>query len=146
MQAITCFIVSLSVLIILANPNITLEPIFIIGAVIAVFGLMLETIADNQKYTFKNSNPDKFMQTGVWSIIRHPNYTGEIVFWIGLSISALCSPYGYIGIVSPLWIAFILIRFSGIPLLRDKWEERYGDLPEFQAYKKKSWYLFPYIY
>jgi len=146
MQALTCFIVSLSVLLVLANAEAALTPIFIIGIGVALLGLAIETIADNQKYSFKNRHPDTFMQQGLWANIKHPNYTGEILFWIGLAVAALSSPYGYFALLSPLWISFILIRFSGIPLLRDKWEARYGQRADFQEYKKNSWYLFPYIY
>ncbi len=146
MQALTCVLVSISALLVFANQNPKLDLIFFLGVGIALVGLGIETIADNQKYKFKNNFPDKFMQTGLWKKIRHPNYTGEIIFWIGLSIAALSSSYGYLAFLSPIWISFILIRFSGIPLLREKWENRYGLQEEFKDYKERSWYLFPYIY
>lgn len=146
MQALTCVIVSLPAIIIYTFDNINHAPFSFIGYTIAVIGLLIETIADHQKFHFKSKNPTQFMQSGLWRRIRHPNYLGEILFWVGISLSALIFPYGWIGLLAPIWISFILIRFSGIPLLKEKWKKRYGDQQAFKKYLSKSWNLVPYIY
>jgi len=146
MQALTCVIVSLSVLILFSEIAPEMSLWFLCGIGIATFGLLLETIADHQKYTFKNNHPDSFMNSGVWKKIRHPNYTGEMLFWLGLSITALNISNGYVALVSPFWISFILLRFSGIPILRRNAEKKYGADTAYQKYVSDSWYLFPYLY
>ena len=123
--------------------------IFNTGAVIAFVGFLIESIADYQKYIFKLNNPNNFMSKGLWSKLRHPNYTGEILFWTGLwiaCISALNLNLSLIGFIGPVWIIILLLKFSGIPPLEKKWEEKYGNNTSFQSYYDKSWKLIPYIY
>jgi len=136
----------LPALIVFSSDDVGLDILFILGAVIATGGLILESIADQQKFVFKNTYPHRFMNSGVWKNLRHPNYTGEILFWLGLSTTTLGLNNGYWAILSPLWISFILIKFSGIPILKKTVEEKYGADPEYQKYVDGSWYLFPYIY
>lgn len=145
-QAVTCFLVSLSALIIFSDATRSIDVFFIAGLVVALGGLLLEIIADYQKYDFKSQHPKRFMQTGVWRMVRHPNYTGEILFWLGLSIAAVGSPYWLYGFISPLWISFLLTKFSGVPILQKKWETNYGDQQAYQEYKANSYKLIPFIY
>ena len=120
-----------------------------IGIVIAILGFLIESIADKQKYSFKKENPDAFIQTGLWTNIRHPNYLGEILFWVGiflLSISGFENSIVFVGIISPSWIIFLLLKFSGIPPLEKKWAEKYKDNNQFQVYYHRSYKLIPGIY
>jgi len=145
-QAVTCFIVSLAALFIFSDGNRPLDFWFYIGSILSAIGLLIESVADMQKYRYKNLHPEKFMNKGLWKSIRHPNYSGEILFWLGLSICAIGSPLGFLGIISPIWISFILIRFSGIPILKKKWALNYGDQKAYQEYLEKSYNLIPFIY
>jgi steroid 5-alpha reductase family enzyme len=113
---------------------------------LAGFGLALEVVADSQKFRFKRSNPKQFMKSGVWSLLQHPNYSGELLFWWGLFIACLPFTVWYYTILGPIWISLIIIRFSGISILQKKWMENYGDDPEFQAYQKRTSKLIPFIY
>jgi steroid 5-alpha reductase family enzyme len=120
-----------------------------LGIGIAIIGFLIETIADMQKYSFKKENPDTFIQSGLWTYIRHPNYLGEILFWIGvflISISGFENSIVFFGAISPLWIIFLLLKFSGIPPLEKKWAEKYKDNNQFQVYYKRSYRLIPGIY
>jgi steroid 5-alpha reductase family enzyme len=120
----------------------------ILGIVIWFFGWIIETLADQQKFSFKQKNPDSFYQGGLFSKIRHPNYLGEILVWIGIFVFTLpiYSGWTWLALVSPVWIVILLVGISGIPLLENKAWKKYGDDPEFQKYLKNSWRLFPYIY
>jgi steroid 5-alpha reductase family enzyme len=145
-QAVTCFTLSIPAILIFSDSYNTVSPLIYMGWSVALIGLFIETIADFQKFYFKRKHPDQFMNSGIWKHIMHPNYSGEILFWIGIAIAALPSQYGWLGLISPLWISFILIKFSGIPILHKKWESKYGDDPKYQKYAKESWKLFPFIY
>jgi steroid 5-alpha reductase family enzyme len=63
----------------------------LIGFLVWAFGFGLEVIADTQKSCFNAdpANQGKFIRTGLWLRSRHPNYFGEIVLWIGVTIIAL---------------------------------------------------------
>jgi steroid 5-alpha reductase family enzyme len=120
----------------------------IIGVVIWLLGWIIESIADFQKFKFKQKNPDSFFNGGLYSKVRHPNYLGEILVWIGIFIFTIPSLDGWawLSIISPIWIVVLLVKISGIPLLEDKAWKKYGDNPEFKKYLKNSWRLIPGLY
>lgn len=121
-----------------------------IGAAIFLFGLLVETIADAQKFKFKTTagNDGKFMAEGLFSIVRFPNYTGEILVWLGIFIA--CTPVltglEWLAMISPVWITSLLLGLSGIPLLEKSNEEKYGHLPAFQQYRASTAKLIPGVY
>ena len=121
-----------------------------IGALIFLLGFLIETIADAQKFKFR-LNPDnegKFMQEGLFSIVRFPNYTGEIMVWTGIFIACIPVLQGleWATLISPIWIMGLLIGLSGIPFLEASNKKRYGHLEAFQQYKKQTKKLLPGIY
>lgn len=145
MQGLTCAIVALPIILSFQKELININ-LFYIGAVVAIFGLIMETIADYQKFNFKKAYPKQFMHKGFWSKLRHPNYTGEILFWWGVFIISLGFDITLLAVISPLWIMLILIKFSGIPILEKQWASKYGHLLEFKNYLKSSDRLIPFIY
>ena len=146
MQGLTCALVSFPTIAIFKLEASQVNIVFVLMVILSLSGLLLETIADAQKFKFKNSFPKKFMHSGVWKKIRHPNYTGELMFWWGLFFAGLSLGIHWGTIVGPLWMSLIILRFSGVPILVKKWELTYGNLEEFQEYKKNSWILIPYVY
>ena len=120
------------------------------GALIWLSGFLLEAIADYQKSAFKKDpgNRDRFIQSGLWSISRHPNYLGEIILWVGVSIVAIPVLQGWqwAMLSSPFIIALLLIRVSGIPLLEKKADERWGGQSDYESYKKNTAVLVPKLW
>jgi steroid 5-alpha reductase family enzyme len=113
-----------------------------LGGLIFLFGLTIETIADAQLLAFRRvKKPGEILQTGLWRYSRHPNYFGEITLWWGMGILALSLPGGWIGLLGPLTITFLITRVSGIPLL----EKRYEHDREYQAYAKRTSVLIPWL-
>jgi len=116
--------------------------ISILGLIIWVMALIIETVADIQQFRFKSKgeNRGKFISSGIWRYSRHPNYFGEMMCWWGLFIYAL--PYltgkEYIGVVGPMFISFLLLFVSGIPILEKKNNERYGNNKDYQKYKSQT--------
>jgi steroid 5-alpha reductase family enzyme len=121
-----------------------------LGSVVWLLGLLLETVADWQKHQFRNNpaNKGRFVSTGLWKWLRHPNYLGEILVWVGFFLFSLphTLPLVWIAVLSPFWITLLLVKVSGIPLLERSAEKRYGHLPAFQDYKRKSYRLLPGIW
>lgn len=64
-----------------------------------LFALVIESIADNQQYRFQNKkhalmSTDGFCQSGLFAIVRKPNYAAEQLIWISyylFSIAAAAS-------------------------------------------------------
>ena len=117
------------------------------GLAIWLFGFAIEVVADNQKRLFKadQANAGKFIQTGLWSVSRHPNYFGEIVLWIGVLIIAAPALQGWqwVALLSPVFVVVLLTRVSGIPLLEAKAERKWGDDPAYLAYRARTPRLIP---
>jgi len=112
-----------------------------IGVCIWLLGFTFEAVGDYQVVRFKRdpANKGKLMTKGLWTYTRHPNYFGEVTLWWGMYLIALSVPQGWITIVGPLTITFLILKVSGIPLL----EEKYKNNPEFQAYKRRTSAFFP---
>jgi steroid 5-alpha reductase family enzyme len=120
------------------------------GLVMFILGLLVETVADQQKFTFKRdpTNRGHWCDVGLWKWSRHPNYAGEIFLWWGLF--TICSSvfddaadagegkWGYATILGPMFLTNILLFVSGIPLLEKSADERYGGNQEYVDYKNRT--------
>ncbi len=117
------------------------------GAAIWLFGFTLEVVADRQKSMFRNDpeNADKFITSGLWSRSRHPNYFGEIVLWLGIAVIAIpvLSSWQLVTLISPVFVSFLLIKVSGVKLLEEDGQKRWGADPAYQEYIKSTPVLIP---
>lgn len=143
LQGISVWVIMLPSLFFFNSQNGTMSTITYLGLLVWLIGFIVETVADQQKYSFKNHEENKglWIETGLWKYSRHPNYFGEILMWFGiylLTITNLNIWLAIIGIISPLYIMFILLKISGIPLLEKRAEERWGSLPNYQNYKNRT--------
>ena len=113
-------------------------------------GMLIECLADYQKFTFRSNlaNNDKWISHGLWSTVRHPNYLGEILLWSGLFVSASTTLSGceLLSVASPLFVAYLLTKVSGIPILERQNMKKWKDNPQFLAYVQRTTRLIPYLY
>lgn len=119
-----------------------------IGAAIWLAGFGIESIADLQKYRFTHNPAHKgrWIESGLWRYSRHPNYFGEITVWLGIylyAFSHLSTAGRLVGLVSPLFIAVLLLYISGIPILENNADMKWGEDPAYQKYKKRTSLLIP---
>lgn len=130
-----------------SSQKVGLDIFAIIGAMIWIFGFAFEVTADLQKSRFKANpaNKGKFIHTGLWSISRHPNYFGEITLWTGIAVISIPVLQGWqwIGLISPVFVAILLTRISGIPILEKRADDKWGDDKTYQEYKQKTSVLIP---
>lgn len=128
--------------------QVPLDIFFYIGLTLWLGGFAMEVIADRQKSKFRSNpeNKEKFITEGLWSISRHPNYFGEIVLWLGISVIALPTLVGwqYITLISPIFVALLLTRVSGVNLLEKSSKERWGDDPAYRNYVASTPSLVPF--
>ncbi|MEZ5289485.1 MAG: DUF1295 domain-containing protein [Vicinamibacterales bacterium] len=88
------------------------------GGALALAGLAVEALADLQLRRFKRRAPSHAVcDVGLWRYSRHPNYFGEAVVWWGLWVVAAGGPGGWMAIVSPVLMTWLLLRVSGVALL-----------------------------
>ena len=126
--------------------GVVLNSVFFIGLVLFILGFTIEVIADHQKTVFRrnDSNKDKFISTGLWSFSRHPNYLGEIVLWTGIAVMSISSLEGlqYITLISPIFVYVLLVYISGVRILENQAEKKWGHLDIYRQYVKKTPQLF----
>lgn len=126
-----------------------LDLIALIGFLVWVYGFTMEVVADYQKSRFNadSNNKGKFIQSGLWSRSRHPNYFGEIVLWIGVMLIALPILQGWqwLVLISPIFVTLLLTRVSGIPLLEKKADQKWGGQADYEDYKKQTPALIPHL-
>jgi steroid 5-alpha reductase family enzyme len=112
------------------------------GIVVWVAGFAVEVVADRQKSAFRKSpaNEGRFIRSGLWAWSRHPNYFGEITLWTGIAIMAIpvLSGWRYAVLVSPVFVALLITRVSGVPMLEARADKRWGDEEEYREYKRTT--------
>ena len=118
-----------------------------IGAAVMLCGILLEAIADAQKSAAKKVNSKRFVDTGLYRLVRCPNYLGEVTIWTGVMLSGigaglswwqwLIAAIGYLGI--------LYVMFSGARRLELRQDSIYGSDPEYQAYVKRTPILLPFL-
>ncbi|MEL0009210.1 MAG: DUF1295 domain-containing protein [Flammeovirgaceae bacterium] len=145
LQGMWVFMCLFPALIVMSSYNSELNSYAVIGAVIWVFGFLFEVVADNQKSNFNKNNKGKFMSTGLWSVSRHPNYFGEFMLWLGITIASFgyLDNYNYIILLTPVFVYLLLTRVSGVNLLEEIAEKRWGNDKNYKEYKKRTPIFFP---
>lgn len=148
-QGVSVFVILLAATSYFYTPGAMLTAVSYIGLAIWALGLTIETVADIQKYRFiqNKKEGDAFIDTGLWSISRHPNYFGEILVWLGVFIftcPVLIGINTVIAAISPIYIAAVLIFITGLPPLERSADAKWGELESYQTYKANTPVLVPF--
>lgn len=121
----------------------------IVGLVVWVIGFLFEVVADYQKRQFRKNpaNKGQFIQSGLWSKSRHPNYFGEITLWLGVFIIAIpvLNGWQWVALLSPIFVTLLLTKISGVPGLEAKADKKWGGQTDYEAYKTNTPVLIPKI-
>ncbi len=119
----------------------------LVGVAIWLIGFGIEVAADAQKRAFRSDpgNEGRFITGGLWAWSRHPNYFGEITLWIGIALISLpaLSGWQYATLVSPVFVALLLTRISGVPMLEARARRRWGDESAYRDYVARTPVLIP---
>jgi steroid 5-alpha reductase family enzyme len=125
-----------------------LGPMDAIGISLWMAGLVIETVADEQKRAHRRRvGPGHFITTGLWAWSRHPNYLGEIMLWTGVALTALpaLQSWQWVTLISPVFVAVLLTRISGVNLLEKKAIKKWGHEESYRAYIARTPRLLPWI-
>ncbi len=143
LQGFFLYVISIPVFMISGNPGRPFNLVDVIGILVWLLGFVFEVLADSQLTRFAShpANRGQLLQSGLWKYSRHPNYFGEVVCWWGIWIMALSVPQGWISVIGPLTITFLILRVSGIPMLEKKMAEK----PGFEDYRRRTSAFFPWF-
>ena len=150
LQGVLAWILMIPAIYLFGLTDLATNTLVLAGIDIFAIGLIIETVADYQKFTFiiNKVNRGKWIESGLWKYSRHPNYFGEILVWVGVYVFTLGNLSGLpaiLGIVSPLFISLSLIFVTGLPLLEKAADKRWGSDPQYQEYKKRTSILVPWF-
>ena len=123
------------------------DTLLYIGLVISLLGVIIESVADLQKNAAKKKNPHRFVDTGLYRIVRCPNYFGEMLFWTGVFVggtTAMNSVWQWVAALLG-YLGIIYVMFGGARRLEIRQKRTYGEDPEYQAYVKKTPIMIPLI-
>jgi steroid 5-alpha reductase family enzyme len=144
-QALSNVLLAIPFFIIVINTDQSLSVFEHIGLGIWVVGFVGESVADWQLKEFKKDNKNKgeVCDRGLWNYSRHPNYFFEWTMWVSYFVFALASPYGYLAIISPAIILYLLLKVTGIPATEEQSLRSKGD--KFRAYQKTTSVFVPWF-
>ncbi len=141
LQGVLMLLIAAPIIVVQSSVGPHLNWLDLLGVIVWSAGFYFEAVGDYQLRQFvkDSSNRGKIMKSGLWRFTRHPNYFGEVVLWWGILLIALSAPNGWIALIGPVTITFLLLQVSGIPMLEKKYEWN----PEFEEYKKRTSAFFP---
>jgi steroid 5-alpha reductase family enzyme len=144
-QALLDVVLSLPFLLACLNTQAPLGILEKTGAGIWVVAIAGESLADWQLDAFKKNkaNRGKTCRAGLWKYSRHPNYFFEWLVWVGYAVFALSSPWGWIGLLSPVLILYFLLGVTGIPATEAQALRSRG--AEYSAYQRTTSAFVPWF-
>lgn len=118
-----------------------------VGMAVATLGVLIEIVADMQKSAAKKINASRFVDTGLYRLVRCPNYFGEVLMWTGsfvICFGACCTAWQWV-IASLGYAGIVYVMFSGARRLELRQMEVYGNDPEFRKYIDRRPLIIPFL-
>ena len=142
-QAALEMIIGIPLIIVSFNPNPGLSYIEIFGIFVFAIALTGEAVSDEQLRAFKSDvmHKGKTCDTGLWRYSRHPNYFFEWLVWVGFFVYALGSPMGWVAIISPMLMFYLLMYVSGVPMAEE--QSLLSRKDEYRKYQVTTSVFFP---
>jgi steroid 5-alpha reductase family enzyme len=143
LQAFLAWIVSLPIQLAMASPRPERLGWFdAAGAAVFLIGFLFETVGDLELARFKADpqNAGKVLDSGLWAWTRHPNYFGDFLVWWGLFLIALATPSGYVALIGPMIMSWLLMKVSGVPMLERSLRRK---RPGYDDYRRRVPAFFP---
>ncbi len=129
-----------------SSQGIIANALFYLGLTFFIIGFAIEVVSDQQKSAFRAvpENKEKFITSGLWSKSQHPNYFGEILLWSAIALLSISSLNGtqYLTLISPIFTYVLLVYISGVRMLDDMGNKKWGHLEEYKEYKRNTPTLF----
>lgn len=144
-QAQAAFIAVFSIPALLAafDDSPRIETVEWVGAAVCAVGVLGEWTADHQLSAWKRAHPGRTARGGLWRYSRHPNYFFEWVTWIGVALVALPAPWGWVGLLTPAFLLFLILFITGIPPSEQQALRSRGD--DYRAYQRETSAFVPWF-
>lgn len=145
MQGLSNVFLAIPWFIIALNPAPEISTLETIGAGMWLLCIIGEGLSDFQLARFKKNpaNKGKVCDRGLWNYSRHPNYFFQLMIWISVLVFALSSPYGYIAIICPLAIGYLIFKVTGIPMTEEQSLRSKGDA--YRRYQQTTSVFIPWF-
>ncbi|MGA2478916.1 MAG: DUF1295 domain-containing protein [Spirochaetia bacterium] len=104
----------------------------LVAAAVTLGAIGVETGADRQlrRFLLSPRAPGQILDTGLWSLSRHPNYFGEVLFWWGVYLFGLAAnPGWWWTIVGPIAITGLFLGIS-VPMMDKRMLSRHPGYAE----------------
>lgn len=123
------------------------DVLLVVGLAVSAFGLAFEATADVQKNAAKRRNPLRFVDTGLFRIVRCPNYLGEMLFWTGVFVSGVGVYAGIAQWAAALvgYLGIVYVMFGGARRLEIRQNRSYGKDPAYQRYVRTTPIMLPFV-
>ncbi len=147
-QAACAFLLSLAVFLAARNPAAFPAPTDYLGALVLVAAIAGEAWSDATLARFRaRRGPGKSVcMDGPWAWSRHPNYFFQWLSWMGFAILAMDFtggwPLGWLALLAPAFIYWLLAHVSGVPPLEKHMLASRGGA--FRAYQARVNAFFPW--
>jgi steroid 5-alpha reductase family enzyme len=144
MQAFSNVFLALPFFLICLNTDPEIHLLEYIAGALWLISITGEGIADRQLQLFKNnpSNKGKVCDRGLWNYSRHPNYFFEWMIWVSYFLFACASPLGWISVICPLIMLFLLFKVTGIPMTEEQSLRSRGDA--YREYQRTTSVFVPW--
>lgn len=145
LQALLAVVLSVPFLVPTLNASSGLTVLELVAVAVWVVAIAGESVADRQLSRFKAdpANKGRTCRAGLWSYSRHPNYFFEWLIWVSFALFALSSPWGWLGLISPVLILYFLFKVTGIPATEAQALRSRGD--EYRTYQATTSAFFPWF-
>jgi steroid 5-alpha reductase family enzyme len=144
-QALSNVMLAIPFFIIALNTDPQMHTLEYIGAAMWCLAIIGEGVSDYQLANFKKNpaNKGKVCQDGLWNYSRHPNYFFQLMIWISVLVMALPSPYGWLAVICPLSIGYLIFKVTGIPMTEEQAVRSRGDL--YREYQRTTSSFVPWF-
>jgi steroid 5-alpha reductase family enzyme len=145
MQAFSNVMLAIPFFIIALNPEPQMSIVEYIGAGLWCLSIIGEGLSDWQLKQFKKdpNNKGKVCESGLWNYSRHPNYFFQFMIWVSVFVFALPSPYGWISIICPISIGYLIFKVTGIPMTEEQAVRSKGEL--YKEYQRTTSSFVPWF-
>ena len=127
-QAVSVIVLGAALVLAARNSAPGFSPVELIGLTLWLGAVVGEATADAQLAAFKRTATQaEVCDRGLWRYSRHPNYFFQWLIWVGWFIFGLGSPFGWVAIVAPVTILYLLLRVTGIPATEEQSLRSKGD-------------------